>query len=52
MVNMTYEKKIPKNLQNWFYTISPPYKIKKKERFKKSQNEKSTLCVVTVHWLQ
>ncbi len=49
---MRYKKILPIYFRNWIYNVSPPYKIKKKERFKKSQNEKNTLCVVTVHWLQ
>ena len=49
---MTYKKNLPKNLQKWVYNISVPYKIKTKERLEKNQNEKITLCVVTVDWLQ
>ena len=49
---MTYKKILPKNLQKWVYNISSPYKIKTKERLEKNQNEKITLCVVTVDWLQ
>ena len=49
---MTYKKILPKNLQKWVYNISAPHKIKTKERLEKNQNEKNTLCVVTVDWLQ
>ena len=49
---MTYKKILPKNLHKWVYNISAPYKIKTKGRLEKNENEKITLCVVTVDWLQ